>query len=276
MDSILYVADVHADAEALSAILRLALSDDFTRRYGHVETFAILGDVVGMGKDPAETVRMIKGLKNARLITGDHDEAFLQGRELPGGDEASALAHQAFRKAGGYEGFYRDRVQFHVDRGAGLYEVHGGPIDPRKIMPSLVDEAEAPLYSRAYQHISGIDVRYFDSAGYHYLPADAFDAVRPIFGGSGHLIVCGHEHREAAYRRRLRQDEDLMPLLKKRSARIDGVMLEEKRLPLDRDADYLIRVGIAGPEGYGSRRSHFGVLSVEDRTRTMYLLNFTR
>jgi hypothetical protein len=275
MDSILLVSDVHADAGALGDILRLAFSGDFMRRYGPVMAVVSLGDVVGRGMHPADAVGLFRGLKNLRPVMGDNDEAFIRGRRIKGSSPESEEAHRAYRETGGYERLFGDTTSYYLDRELELYAAHGGPIDPAAITPAHADEEDALLHSRPFQHISGYDVRYFDTDGYHYLPSDAFDAVRPLFGRSGHVIVCGHEHEEAAYRRRLKVEENVLPLLNNRTVRIDGAVLEEKKLRIQDDCEYLVRLGLAGPAGFGLKKCGFGVLSVQDGVRTMCLLGFS-
>jgi predicted phosphodiesterase len=275
MDSILLVSDVHADAAALGEILRLAFSGDFTRRYGPVMTVVSLGDVVGRGMHPAEAMSLFRGLKNLKPVMGDNDEAFIRGGHIKGSSPESEEAHRVYREAGGYERLFGDSTSYYLDRELELYGAHGGPIDPVAVTPAHADEEETLLHSRPFQHISGYGVRYFDADGYHYLPSEAFEAVRPVFGRSGHVIVCGHEHEEAAYRRRLKVEENVLPLMKNRTVRVDGTVLEEKKLRIQDDCEYLVRLGLAGPAGYGLSKSGFGVLSVQDGARTMYLLGFS-
>jgi hypothetical protein len=164
--------------------------------------------------------------------------------------------------------------KYYVDTKEKLYAVHGGPIDPCTITPAGSTGVEAWLYSQPWQRISDVGVRYVDGSGYHYLPADAFDAVRPTFGSPGFAIVCGHEHEEAAYRQKGGTIEDLLNKLEAVQVPMSGREVWEKKLPVEGDASYLIRLGIAGPEGYGEYvedRCYFGVYSA----RVFYLLNFT-
>ncbi len=277
MEAILLFSDVHADMGALDEILRLSQSEGFTARYGRVSRVINLGDVMERGHDPGAVIDRLEGLRNVESILGNHDEAFLRRIPVSGSDKESERAHEAYRQTGQYEKFFRGMGKYYVDTKNKLYAVHGGPIDPCAIPPPAAAGAEAWLYTQPWQRISDIGIRYADGSGYHYLPADAFDAVRPTFGGEGFVIVCGHEHREAAYRRKGGAVEDALPGLEERSFELAGRKIAEKKIALDESSSFLVRLGIAGPGGYGDlgpRRSYFGVLSIEDAARTMYLLNF--
>ena len=271
--AILFFSDIHADIGALDEILRLARGEDFSGRYGPIDRIVNLGDAVERGHSPGEVIDRLEGLDNVESILGNHDEAFLYRIPVSGSDVDSELAHEEYRETGRHEKFFRGMGKYYVDTGARLYAVHGGPIDPCVIAPSGSAGVEAWLYSQPWQRISDIGIRYVDGSGYHYLPADAFDAVRPAFGGPGFAIVCGHEHEEAVYREKGGVVDDLLGELEQGTVPLSGLEVREKRLPLEGDSNYLIRLGIAGPEGYGEYvegRSYFGAYSAG----VFYLLNF--
>lgn len=274
MGSILLFSDIHADIGALDEILRLAYSEDFSGRYGPVTKIVNLGDVVERGYSPGEVIDRLQELDNVESILGNHDEAFLGRIPVSGSDIDSELAHEKYRETGRYQKFFRGIGKYYVDTRSKLYAVHGGPIDPCAISPPGA-KTEAWLYSQPWQRISEIGMRYVDDSGYHYLPVDAFDAVRPTFGGPGFAIVCGHEHEEAAYRQKGEEVEDVLGKLDLVSFVLAGREVRGKKLSIEEDASYLIRLGIAGPEGYGEYiedRCYFGAYSVNDSA--MHMLNF--
>jgi len=278
MGSILLISDIHADIGALDEILRLAYSDDFSERYGPVEKLVNLGDVLERGHDPGGVIDRLNQLDNVESILGNHDEAFLDHIQVSGSDVDSELAHEEYRKTGQFESFFRGMGKYYVDTKHRLYAAHGGPIDPCAIMPSDVLGVEAWLYSQPWQRISDIGIRYMDCSGYHYLPRDAFDAVQVTFGGPGFVIVCGHDHQEAAYRQKGDNVDDILADLGQTMLEIGGRRLEEKKLFMDKGANYLVRLGLAGPEGYGrvgKHRCYFGVFREKKEERALYLLNFT-
>ena len=272
MGSILLFSDIHADIAALDAILKLAQSDDFKERYGELSLTANLGDVLERGHSPEHVISRLESLENVESILGNHDEAFLGRIPVSGSDIGSEMAHEAYRDTGLYEGFFRDMGKYYVDTTEKLYLVHGGPIDPCTITPAGAVGVKAWIYTQPWQRISDIGIRYADGSGYHYLPADAFDAVKPTFN-AGFAIVCGHDHREAAYRLKGGVVEYILGGLKETMAEMGGFKVSEKRIPLEEDAGYLIRLGIAGPEGYDGGRRHFGVYTTQGG-RAICLLSF--
>jgi predicted phosphodiesterase len=275
MWSILLFSDVHADIAALDEILRLAKSEDFATRYGPVSRTINMGDVLERGHSPGEVVGRLESAGNVESILGNHDEAFLYRIPVSGSDAESERAHEEFRASGRHEAFFRGMGKHYVDTKEKLYVVHGGPVDPCAITPSGAEGVEAWLYTQPWQRISFFGERYLDGSGYHYLPADAFDAVKPLFS-TGSLIVCGHEHEEAAYRQKGGAVEDVLDSMERSYVTLDGREVLEKRLPLEENASYLVRLGMAGPEGYGeyvNDRCYFGVYSKKNG-RSIYLLSF--
>lgn len=274
MGSILLFSDIHADIGALDDILGLAGSDGFNKRYGPVSLTMNMGDVMERGYSPGQVIERLESMSNTESILGNHDEAFLRRIPVSGSDIDSELIHEEYRVSGRYERFFRGMGKYYVDTKEQLYVVHGGPIDPCAVTPEGAEGVEAWIYTQPWQRISDIGIRYVDGSGYHYLPEDAFDAVKNIFS-TGFAIVCGHEHQEAAYRLKGGAVEDILGSLEEAVITLDGREVLEKRLPLEEDADYLIRLGIAGPEGYGDGRCRFGVYTRKGG-RAVYLLSFER
>ena len=75
MDRIAVLADVHANLEALAAVIGDARAAGCTR-------FVCLGDVVGYGADPAACVDLVRSLPCDPTVLGNHD-AVAAGREEP-------------------------------------------------------------------------------------------------------------------------------------------------------------------------------------------------
>jgi predicted phosphodiesterase len=277
MGSILLFSDVHADIGALEAILRLSQSEEFCDRYGPVSLTINMGDVMERGHSPGQVIERLESIKELESVLGNHDEAFLGDIPVSGSDTESEHAHREYRATGRYEDFFRGMGKYYVNTKEKLYVVHGGPIDPCAITPEGAEGIEAWLYTQPWQRISFFGERYLDSSGYHYLPVDAFDAVKNVFS-TGFLIVCGHEHEEAAYMQKGGAVEDVLGRLEKSTFYAGGREVREKRLPLEEDAGYLARLGMAGPEGYGEyveNRCYFGVYTRKGG-RALYLLNVGR
>ncbi len=64
----LVISDIHANSIALKAVLDAA---------GKVDAVWCLGDLVGYGPDPNETIEIIKDLPNLICLLGNHDAAVL-------------------------------------------------------------------------------------------------------------------------------------------------------------------------------------------------------
>ena len=64
----LVISDVHANLDALNAVLESA---------GEVESVLCLGDIVGYGPDPNECIERLSTLPNLTCIMGNHDAAAL-------------------------------------------------------------------------------------------------------------------------------------------------------------------------------------------------------
>src|SRR5262245_33419686 len=62
----LIISDVHANLEALDAVLAAAGSCDHA---------LVLGDLVGYGADPNDVVNRVRALPSATCIRGNHDKA---------------------------------------------------------------------------------------------------------------------------------------------------------------------------------------------------------
>jgi predicted phosphodiesterase len=78
----LVLTDIHANLEALDTCLADAAS------HGYDETL-VLGDIVGYGPDPNETIERIQGLDPVAMIRGNHDKVAC-GLEQPEGFNAVA------------------------------------------------------------------------------------------------------------------------------------------------------------------------------------------
>jgi hypothetical protein len=280
----LLISDIHADIGALEAILRLSGDGAFTERYGRVERILNLGDVVERGYNPCEVIDRLKGLPDLTSIVGNHDEAFVWSVTVSGSDARSVAAHEMCRRRGGWEDFFRDMPIVYIDRAERLYAAHGGPLDPAGLCAGNSDQTTW-LCSQTWQRISRDGRSYPDTSGYHYTPEQAFEAVRGAMG-TGFAILCGHEHAEAAFAEKdgedghtaVRKVEDILYGLEKDTFTSGGRRVEEKKLTLRDDTNYLVRLGIAGPAGYYERygwdRCYFGVYYKEAGQRRISMLSF--
>lgn len=273
----LIFSDIHADAGALDALLKVASSRAFLDRYGSVARILNLGDTVERGYHPCEVIARLKSSANLISVLGNHDEAFIRDSPVSGSDGRSVAAGDQCREQGVGQDFFEGMGTCWKDADARLFAVHGGPIDPKAVCPPEADSLTAWLYSRTWQRISREGRRYFDWSGYHYLPEDAFAAVKRELQ-PGFAIVCGHEHAEAVFVETDFGAADILQALKKASFTVGGRRVDEKIIPLKEEKNYLVRLGIAGPEGYYENycwdRSHFGVYYERDGQRYISLLSF--
>jgi hypothetical protein len=274
----LLISDIHADIGALEAILRLSGDDAFTERYGRVERVLNLGDVMERGYNPCEVIDRLRTVPNLTSIVGNHDEAFVWSAAVSGSDARSTAAHELCRRRGGWQGFFEGMPVIHLARKERLFAVHGGPLNPLGLCAGIFERTTLWLNSQTWQRISRAGRSYFDSNGYHYTPDQAFDAVRGAME-PGFAIICGHEHAEAAFAERDGRTEDILYNLDTVAFAAGGRRVEEKRIALRDDTNYLVRLGLAGPAGYYERygwdRCYFGVYHQKDGARCISLLSFS-
>ncbi len=120
----LVLSDIHANLEALEAVLEAA------RAIPH-ERVLVLGDLVGYGASPNEVVDRIRGLAPHAVIRGNHDKV---GAGLEPSDAFNAVARTAISWT--YEALSDDNRDWLADLPAGplviddLLEIcHGTPQD---------------------------------------------------------------------------------------------------------------------------------------------------
>ena len=273
----LLFSDIHADIGALDVLLKVASDPAFVARFGPVERTVNLGDVVERGYHPCEVIVRLASLANLISVLGNHDEAFIHDSPVSGSDGKSITASELCRGQGTWKDFFEGMGTSWADKDDRIFAVHGGPVDSATVCPPGADRLTAWLYSGTWQRISRDGQRFFDGSGYHYTPEDAFASVRKVLK-PGFVIFCGHEHAEAAFVENDFRGVDILQVMKKTSFTIKGKRVDEKSLSLKDDRNYLIRLGIAGPEGYyehfGWDRCYFGVYREKDGQRTVSLLSF--
>jgi predicted phosphodiesterase len=134
----LVLSDIHANLEALEAVLDAAAAD----RYDSV---AVLGDLVGYGASPNEVVERIRSLPPVAIIRGNHDKvaAGLDSSESfnPTAQESAAwTAREITASTREYLAALSQGPAF-LDS---LAEIcHGSPVDEDTYIFGEVDAAEA-------------------------------------------------------------------------------------------------------------------------------------
>jgi hypothetical protein len=281
MRPILVVTDVHADVDALQAIFDVVRSGDFCQlTCGRMPDVINLGDVLQRGYKPTETVDLLSNLDGGKItsVLGNHDDAFLFDRPVSGSDAHSEQAHKIFKYTYDYWSFFRDVQTRYLDRDLNLLAVHGGPMDTEKMFfdPNLPDsnriklisEDDRLLYDNTWQRISTMGRNQFEFSGFHYRPELAFDNKFSLARDlkPGYLILCGHEHFEAAYREKDGVVQNILNAAEPVFYDIDGRRVEVKSYDLT-GANHMFRIGISGPAGYHQNNwhmVHFGLLLRED------------
>jgi predicted phosphodiesterase len=267
----LVFSDIHADILALETILGVVTSTEFTKKYGAFSRIINLGDVLERGTSPKQTLSRLKSLQASYplySVMGNHDEGFLTNTMIGGSSLESIDAHAKLNQEDisffkqNKDGTFGTRE--YIDKKNGLFCVHGGPLDPNKIMPKNVTD-EAWLYQRSWQRLTEEDFEYFSHYGYHYTPKSAFNEAKNHV--QNHIILCGHQHVEEA----IMQDgtiQHIYPSLKLTKEKISGHVLQNKEIEIDSSNNYLIRLGVGGPEGYygvGEPFPHFALVQYDPK-----------
>ena len=265
----LVFSDIHADIEGLETILNIAFSSEFKDQYGEISRIINLGDLLERGTNPKEVMQKMTELSKSYPIIsvmGNHDEGFLYKRFLSGSPYASIKAHELlsekdiefFKK--NKDGTYGD--QFVIDQKNKILCVHGGPINPEKISK----EGDDPwLYQRTWQRISEENHEFYSYYGYHYKPDSAFKEGKNHF--ENFIILCGHQHMEAAIKQNKNQITNIWSFEHK-TERISSHLLRKHEFPIEQDSNYLIRIGLGGPQGHhqgGFAKPHFAVIKHEPK-----------
>ena len=132
MTQVLVISDVHANLNALEAVLADA---------GKVDEVWCLGDIAGYGPDPNECIERIQALPNLICMMGNHDYAAIGDMALEtfNIDAKKALLWQRDRLTDSSKKFLRTFSQEPKVCGSATL-VHGSPRDPiwEYIMNTLV------------------------------------------------------------------------------------------------------------------------------------------
>jgi len=263
----LVISDIHADISALNTIIDLVTSADFKKKYGEISRILNLGDILERGTHPKQVLEtMVTLSKNYSVISviGNHDEAFLYGRKVSGSSTESIDAHHYLTEEDLV--FFKKNQddtygsQEFLDKNNNLLCVHGGPIDPKKITPKNAG-SDAWLYQKSWQRLSDEGYEFFSHAGYHYKASSAFEEAKAKVKNP--VILCGHQHMETALKQNKEGIQEILSKIKLQTERLSNFIVEKKEIQIESASNYLIRVGLGGPEGYhgiGSAKSHFGII----------------
>jgi predicted phosphodiesterase len=272
----LVFSDIHADIEGLETILDVAFSSDFADKYGRVSRIINLGDLMERGTSPRQVLQKMSELSKSYpmiSVMGNHDESVMYKKFLSGSSFSSIKEHdmltsqdtEFFRQ--NKDGTFGD--QFIIDKKDGLFCVHGGPVDPQKITKNGDDPW---LYQRTWQRLSEEDFEFFSYSGYHYKAESAFSEGKKYL--DNFVILCGHQHLEAA----IKQDGDQITNLWTFGYGTENISkydLKRREFPIEKNCNYIIRVGLGGPQGYyggGFARPHFGIIQDDPKKVVLFEL----
>ncbi|MGI9567117.1 MAG: metallophosphoesterase [Nitrosopumilus sp.] len=271
----LIFSDIHADISALDTIVNLATSAHFTKKYGEFSRVINLGDLLERGTNPKQVLEKMKKLsENYPMLSvmGNHDESFIYGRNLEGSSFESIAMHRALEEKE-LEFFTKNRegtfgIQEKIDKKNGLVCVHGGPLDPKKIMPESPENEW--LYQKTWQRLSD-DKEFFSHYGYHYSATSAFSETKTKTKNP--IILCGHQHMEAALAHNKDGVRDILSEIKIQTEKIGDHVIEKREISIESDTSYLVRLGLGGPEGHygtGEAIPHFGIIQDDQKKITLF------
>ena len=266
----LVFSDIHADISALDAIIGLTTSSQFTKKYGEFSRVINLGDLLERGTNPKQVLEKMKELsENYRMLSvmGNHDESFVYGKNLDGSSLESIAMHRALQEKE-LEFFTKNKdgtfgIQEEIDKEYGLVCVHGGPLDPKKILPE--NPQNEWLYQKTWQRLSD-EEEFFSHYGYHYSAASAFSETKTKTKNP--IILCGHQHMEAALSYDNDEIQDILSETKVQTEKLGEYTVEKKEISIEPDTSYLVRLGLGGPSGYygtGEAIPHFGIIQNDQK-----------
>ena len=260
----LVFSDIHADIAGLEAILEIASSSEFEEKYGKISRIINLGDLLERGSNPREVLQKMHDLsKNYPIMSvmGNHDEAVLYKKSISGSSYSSMKAHELlsehdlefFRKNS--DGTFGQQQA--LDTKNKLLCVHGGPINPQKI----IEVGNDPwLYQKTWQRMSEENNEFYSYYGYHYKASSAFEEGKANL--DNFIILCGHQHVEAAIRQTKNEITNILPF-RPTTEKIGSFVVQKREFEIAKDSNYLFRVGLGGPQGHhtgGFARPHFGLI----------------
>ena len=278
----LVFSDIHADFTALDSIIKLSSLPKFKDRYGEFSRIINLGDLLERGTNPKQVLEKMTELsKNYPLISvmGNHDESVMYKKNLDSSSFESIAMHRSLKEKD-LEFFTKNEDgtfgrQEEIDKKNGLICVHGGPIDPKKIMP---DNSENKwLYQKTWQRLSE-DEEFFSHYGYHYSASSAFSDTKDKVESP--IILCGHQHMEAAISHNKEDGiKDNLLQTKIQREKIGNFTIERKEIPIESENSYLIRMGLGGPAGHygtGENIPHFAIIQNENLRKKVILFGINK
>ncbi|HEY3128320.1 MAG TPA: metallophosphoesterase family protein [Acidobacteriota bacterium] len=153
----LVLGDIHSNLEALQAV----------RQYKDYERVLLLGDLVGYGADPGETIHLVQEMKPVAMVRGNHDKV------VAGLEEGDLFVSHALesalwtRKQLSEESlrYLRDLPEGPIRVDSQVTIVHGAPFDedayllPHAPASSVFDGWSTPVCFFGHTHIPTVFCR---------------------------------------------------------------------------------------------------------------------
>jgi predicted phosphodiesterase len=264
----LVFSDIHADIDGLETILKITFSAEFEEKYGKVSRIINLGDLLERGTSPKEVLQKMQELSKVYPIVsvmGNHDESVLYQKSISGSSFASKRAHELLSEQD-LEFFHQNKDgtfgdQQIIDTQNKLLCVHGGPLDPQKI----TKEGDPWLYQKTWQRLSEENNEFYSYYGYHYKASSAFEEGKTTL--ENFIILCGHQHMEAAIRQTKNEITNIWSF-QSVTEKIESFVMQKREFEIDKNSNYLFRVGLGGPQGHhsgGFAKPHFGIIQHEPK-----------
>lgn len=264
----LVFSDIHADVDGLETILKIAFSTEFEEKYGKVSRIINLGDLLERGTSPKEILQKMQELSKVYPIVsvmGNHDESVLYQKSISGSSFASKRAHELLSEQD-LEFFHQNKDgtfgdQQIIDTQNKLLCVHGGPLDPQKI----TKEGDPWLYQKTWQRLSEENNEFYSYYGYHYKASSAFEEGKTNL--ENFIILCGHQHVEAAIQQTKNEITNIWSF-QSVTEKIESFVMQKREFEIDKNSNYLFRVGLGGPQGHhsgGFAKPHFGIIQYEPK-----------
>ena len=220
---LLLLSDIHGNLEALEACLDAAPAYDFV---------ANLGDVVGYGGSPNQTVELVRAMGPIN-VRGNHD------RCCCGLDDTSDFNPVAAAAARWTQNELSDRN-----------------LDWLRALPC------GPVYDDAWPGVQFVHGSPRDEDEYIVSAYGAQEALRST---RSHLSFFGHSHIQGAFGRR-REVTEMLPLEPLNTASSAQV----QRLRLDPRQHYLVNPGSVGQPRDRDRRAAFAIYDSDEREVLFY------
>lgn len=192
--TVLLLADIHANLDALDAVLATDDARD-------AEQVLVLGDVVGYGPDPGAVIDRLASDPRVSCLLGNHDLAALEGVPRSFNHQATWSAEWTRRALGpGHLDWLRALPR--ELSGDGWLAVHGAPIDPERLNAYVylmtatenldqIERDEVRVCFHGNTHVAGSWVRRSRGFDREFVPPTApleLDSVRAALvcpGGLG-------------------------------------------------------------------------------------------